>query len=84
MLAEILFSALDNSNINYLSRIHDVVMNINEIYVRHSTLTNCTAGLISFVMTYSETKSIRIGSISLYFPDCLFAEVGGGNSLVRD
>ena len=32
MLAVILFSAFDNSNINYLSSIHDVFMNIDENY----------------------------------------------------
>ena len=82
MLAEILFLAFDNSNINYLSHIHDVVMNIDENYVRHSTLTNGAAGLIIYLMTFSEKDvPIRIGSISLHFPDCLFGEVGGGNSL---
>ena len=32
MLAEIYFSAFDNSNINYLSHIHDVFMNIDKNY----------------------------------------------------
>ena len=41
----------------------------------HSALTNGTAGLLISLMTVSETAvPIRIGSISLYFPDCLFGE----------
>ena len=54
---------------------HDVIMNIDEIIVRHSTLTNGTAGLLISLITCSETAvPIRIGSISLYFPDCMFGE----------
>ena len=50
-------------------------MNIDEIIVRHSTLTNGTAGLLISLITCSETAvPIRIGSISLYFPDCMFGE----------
>ena len=60
-------------------------MNIDEIIFHHSTLTNGTAGFIIYLMTHAETDvSIRIVSISLYFPDCLFGEVRGGNGLVRD
>ena len=45
-------------------------MNIDEIIVRHSTLTNGTAGLLISLITCLETAvPIRIGSISLYFPD---------------
>ena len=75
MLAEILFSAFDNSNINYLSRIHDVSWILMKTIVRHSALTNSTAVLIISLMTCSETAlPIKIWSISLYFPDCLFGE----------
>ena len=50
-------------------------MNIDEIIVRHSTLTNGTAGLLISLITCSETVvPIRIGSILLYFPDCMFGE----------
>ena len=50
-------------------------MNIDKIIVRHSTLTNGTAGLLISLITCSETAvPIRIGSISLYFPDCMFGE----------
>ena len=60
-------------------------MNIDEIIICQSTFTNGTAGLLISLMTCSEMAvPIRIGSISLYFPDCLFGEIGGGKSLVRD
>ena len=50
-------------------------MNIDEINFHHSTLTNGTAGLLISLITCSETAvPIRIGSISLYFPDCMFGE----------
>ena len=56
---------------------HDVIMNIDEIIVRHSTLTNGTAGLLISLITCSETTvPIRIGSrdapISPWLPitDC--------------
>ena len=50
-------------------------MNIDEIIIRHSTLTNGIAGLLISLITCSETAvPIRIGSISLYFPDCMFGE----------
>ena len=50
-------------------------MNIDDIIVRHNTLTNGTAGLLISLITCSETAvPIRIGSISLYFPDCMFGE----------
>ena len=50
-------------------------INFDEIISRHSTLTNGTGGLIISLMACSETAvPIRIGSISLYFPDCLFGE----------
>ena len=56
-------------------------MNIDEIIVRHSTLTNGTAGLFISLITCSETAvPIRIGSISLYFPDCMFGEDSQGRS----
>ena len=86
MLAQILISASDNSIIN-LSRINDVVMNIDEIIGCHSALTNGTAGLLISLGTCRVTAvPIKIGSISWDFPDCLFGEDGGGggNSLVRD
>ena len=67
-----LFSPFDNST---LIINHDVIMNIDEIIVRHSTLTNGTAGLLISLITCSETAvPIRIGSISLYFPDRMFGE----------
>ena len=55
-------------------------MNIDEIIVRHSTLTNGTADLLISLITCSETAvPIRIGSISLYFPDCICsARIGAG------
>ena len=54
---------------------HDVIMNIDEIIARHSTLINGTAGLLISLIMCSETSvPIRIGSISLYFPDCMFGE----------
>ena len=50
-------------------------MNIDKIIVRHSALTNGTAGLLISLITCSETAlPIRLGSISLYFPDCMFGE----------
>ena len=50
-------------------------MNIDKIIVRHSALTNGTAGLLISLITCSETAvPIRIGSISLYLPDCMFGE----------
>ena len=71
----LLFSPFDNSNMNYY---HDVIMNIDKIIVRHSALTNGTAGLLISLITYLETPvPIRIESISLYFPDCMF---GGDRS----
>ena len=46
--------------------------------VCHSALTNGTAGMLIFLITCSETAvPIRIGSISLYFPDCS-ARIGAG------
>ena len=54
-------------------------MNIDKIIVRHSALTNGTAGLLISVITCSETAvPIRIGSISLYIKDCMFGEDGAG------
>ena len=48
-------------------------------YVRHSALTNGTAGLLISLITCSEIAvPIRIGSISLYFPDCMFGEDRSG------
>ena len=56
-------------------------MNIDEIIIRHSTLTNGTAGLIISLWRVQKTAvPIRIRSILLYFPDCLFGE----DSMVRD
>ena len=50
-------------------------MNIDKIIVRHSALTNGIVGLLISLITCSETAvPIRIGSISLYFPDCMFGE----------
>ena len=50
-------------------------MNIDKIIVRHSALTNGTAGLLISLITCSETTvPIRIGSISLYFPVCMLGE----------
>ena len=61
-------------------------MNIDKIIVRHSPLTNDTAGLLISLITCSETAvHIRIGSISLYFPDCMFGEDRSRQySVVRD
>ena len=50
-------------------------MNIDKIIVRHSALTNGTAGLLISLITCLETAvPIRIWSISLYFPDCMFGK----------
>ena len=50
-------------------------MNIDKKIVRHSALTNGTAGLLISLITCQETAvPIRIWSISLYFPDCMFGE----------
>ena len=46
-----------------------------KIIVCHSALTNGTAGLLISLITCSETAvPTRIGSFSLYFPDCMFGE----------
>ena len=46
-----------------------------KLIVCHSALINGTAGLLISLITCSETAvPIRTGSISLYFPDCLFGE----------
>ena len=50
-------------------------MNIDKIIVRHSALTNGKAGLLISLITCLETAvPIRIGSILLYFPDCVFGK----------
>ena len=46
-----------------------------QIIICHSALTNGTVGLLISLITCSETAvPIRIGSVSLYFPDVLFGE----------